>query len=195
MTYPFAGGCGSFAPTPVEPTTTASPSHDVPSTEATQTAQAELPPLPATPSALLGRSLSAPLPSLTGDLRAGPALDELVSRAVEGARREGSGRAVAWGVAVVLGAVLALRVIFDDVLPKLFLVLTGGVAVAVVVAIVSQAVLESRRQKTLLAVLEHLTRLAQSDATLRARIAPQVEAVVDALRAPSSVIPRVRKGS
>jgi uncharacterized membrane protein YobD (UPF0266 family) len=86
-------------------------------------------------------------------------------------------------------------VIFDDVLPKLLLVLTGGVAVAVVVAIVSQAVLESRRQKTLLAVLEHLTRLAQSDATLRARIAPQVEAVVDALRAPSSVIPRVRKGS
>lgn len=179
----------------MEPTTTASPDHDVPSTEATQTAQTELPPLPATPSVLLGRSRSAPLPSLTGDLRAGPALDELVSRAVEGAQREGSGRAVAWGVVVVLGAVLALRVIFDDALPKLLMVFAAGAALAVVVAIVSQAVMESRRQQTLLAVLDYLTRLAQSDATLRERIAPQVEAVVDALRAPSSVIPRVRKGS
>jgi hypothetical protein len=157
--------------------------------EALKTAQPELPPLSAPVSELLGRVSEPPsAPSLTADLRAGPAFDDLVHRAVEGARKEGSGRAAAWAVAVVLFALFALRVIFDDVLPKLLMVGTLGLAVAAVVALVSHAIVEARRQRAMLEALEHLTRLAQHDAAMRERIAPQVEALVDALRAPSSLL-------
>ena len=37
--------------------------------------------------------------------------------------------------------------------------------------------------------LEHLTRLAQHDAAMRERVTPQVEALVAALSAPSSLFP------
>lgn len=158
--------------------------------EAVQTAQPELPPLSAPVSELLGRaSEPARAPSLTAELRGGAAFDDLFARAVEGARREGSGRVAAWGVAGVLLALLALRVIFDDVLPKLLLLGVVGSAVAVVVALVAHAVVEARRQRAMLDALEHLTRLAQHDAAMRERVTPQVEALVAALSEPSSLFP------
>ena len=97
--------------------------------------------------------------------------------------------------ALVLGTVLALRVIFDDVLPKLLMLAVLGGAVLAAVALVARAALESRRQKALLAVFEQLTRLAQHDAAMRDRVAPQLDAVVDALRAPTPLLPPFsRKG-
>ncbi len=178
---------------PVEPAPISSPLPDgPPSDDAARTAHGELPPLPAPPSSLLGRAPSSPAPSLTADQRAGPAFDGLVNLAVEGARREGSGRAAAWGVAVVLGAVLALRVIFDDALPRLLIVSVIGAAAVTVVALVCQAVVEARRQRALLEVLSQLARVSQHDAAMRERVAPQLEAVVEALRAPAAVLPFAR---
>lgn len=160
-----------------------------------KTVGAELPPLPAPPSSLLGRTATPPAtPSLTEDLRAGPAFDDLFTKAVEGARREGSGRVAAWAVAVVLFALFALRVIFDEVLPKLLLLGLIAAAVSVVVALVAHAVIEARRQRVMLEALEHLTRISQHDSVMRERLAPQIEALIEALRAPSSLLPfSVRK--
>lgn len=152
-----------------------------------KTVDAELPPLPAPPSSLLGRAANPPnAPSLTEDLRAGPAFDDLFTKAVEGARREGSGRVAAWAVAVVLFALFALRVIFDEVLPKLLMLSVIAAAVSLVVALVAHAVTEARRQRAMLEALEHLTRISQHDSAMRERLAPQIEAIIEALREPSS---------
>lgn len=158
--------------------------------EAAKTADPSLPPLSAPVSELLGRTpTSAPERSLTADLKAGEAFDDIVSRAVRGARREGSGRVAAWALGAVLIALFALRVIFDDVLPKLLLLGLAGAVLAVVVALITHAVIEGRRQRAMLEALEHLTRLSQNDTAMRDRVAPQIEAIVASLSAPSSLIP------
>ncbi len=158
--------------------------------EAVKTAEPELPPLSAPVSELLGRGAPTETArSLTADVKAGDALDDIVSRAVRGARREGSGRVAAWALGAVLIALFALRVIFDDVLPKLLLLGLVGAVAALVVALIAHAVIEGRRQRAMLEALEHLTRLAQHDAAMRDRVAPQIESIVTSLSAPSPLIP------
>lgn len=155
--------------------------------DAAKTAQPELPPLSAPVSELIGRTpAQEPPAALTADKKARLDFDDLVHRAVRGARNEGSGRVAAWALGAVLVALFALRVIFDDVLPKLLLLGLAGLVLAVVVALVAHSVNEGRRQRAMLQALEHLTRLAQHDAAMRERVAPHIEAIVAALSAPSS---------
>jgi hypothetical protein len=138
---------------------------------------------------LLGRdaNTSGTRPSLTDDRPASAAvLDDLVTRAVDGARQEGAGRSVARALGVVLLLIAALRLVFDDVLPRLVLVCLSGVVLAAVAVVVSHAVIEGRRRHALLVALAHVTRTARIDEATRAALIPQIEAIVSALReAPS----------
>ena len=140
--------------------------------------------LPDLPPAAVAREPRGLL-SLPVDRGAAEVLADLTQRAVDGAAHEASGRTAARAIALVLGALLGLRVVFDAVLPTLLLVALGGAIAVAVAATVAHAVTEARRQRALLVALAQLARMARLDPESRERLAPQVAAVVDALRAPS----------
>jgi hypothetical protein len=133
----------------------------------------------------VARSPRWPL-SIPVDRGAAEALADLTQRAVDGASHEASGRTAARAIALVLLALLGLRVVFDAVLPTLLLVALGGGVVVALAATVAHAVSEARRQRALLVALAQLSRMARLDPESRERLAPQVAAVVEALRAPTA---------
>jgi len=70
------------------------------------------------------------------------------------------------------------------VLPTLLVMALAGALGLAAVALVADAVTEARRQRALLVALAQLGRMARLDPASRERLAPQVEAVIAALRAP-----------
>ncbi|MFO0605142.1 MAG: hypothetical protein U0324_18315 [Polyangiales bacterium] len=142
-----------------------------------------LPELPALPVTVVATESTGPR-SIPVDRGAGEVLADLTQRAVDGASQEGAWRTAARAVALLLAALFGLRVVFDAVLPTLLVVALGG-AIAVTLAwVVAHAVTEARRQRALLVALAQLSRMSRLDAASRERVAPQVEAVIDALRTP-----------
>jgi hypothetical protein len=159
------------------------PLPDAPQTSTSSTVlptSAALPELPpdATPRALEG------LRSVPVDRGAAEALADFTQRAVGGVADEAAGRTAARAIALLLGALLGLRVVFDAVLPTLLLAFLGAATVVAVALVVTRAVIEGRRQRALLVALAQLSRMARLDPASRERVAPQVDAVIDALRAP-----------
>ena len=142
-----------------------------------------LPDLPALPVTIVAPESTGPR-SIPVDRGAAEVLADLTQRAVDGASQEGAWRTAARAVALLLGALFGLRVVFDAVLPTLLVVALGG-AIAVALAwVIAHAVNEARRQRALLVALAQLSRMSRLDAASRERVAPQVEAVIDALRTP-----------
>lgn len=174
----------------MDPTPEPAPTADTPRT--TGTSDVALPELPASAATLTGRVTVGPAaPSLTSDRRAADVLaplDGLVQRAVDGATRDEAPRILARGAAVVLAVLFAVRVLFDGAFTTLLLATVGVAAAVAVVALALQAYAEARRQRALLVALAQLSRMARLDPAMRERVAPQVEAVVDALRAQPGVL-------
>ena len=59
----------------------------------------------------------------------------------------------------------------------------------VVVAVLAQSAAESRRQKAILVALQHVVTIARDRPDALVRMTPQIESLLAALRAPSSVWP------
>ncbi len=144
----------------------------------TSAALPELPP-DATPRAIVEGPRSVPV-----DRGAAEALADFTQRAVGGVADEAAGRTAARAIALLLGALLGLRVIFDAVLPTLLLTALAAATAVALALVVTRALLEARRQRALLVALAQLSRMARLDPASRERVAPQVDAVIDALRAP-----------
>lgn len=179
--------------TPAAPPAAPPPEDIVPSNGAVlPSATATLPSLPAPPSVLLGDSTRRRLLPLDDLLPAGEVstrLDQLVTSTVTEARREGANRVFLRVALTIVGIVMGLRLAFDDLLPKIVLAALIGAVALGVVALALQALSEARRQRVLLVALGQVSRLARLDPTMRERLAPQAEAIVTALRAPSRVWP------
>jgi hypothetical protein len=179
--------------TPAAPPAAPPPEDIVPSNGAVlPSATATLPSLPAPPSVLLGDSTRRRLLPLDDLLPAGEVstrLDQLVTSTVTEARREGANRVFLRVALTIVGIVMGLRLAFDDLLPKIVLAALIGAVALGVVALALQALSEARRQRVLLVALGQVSRLARLDPTMRERLAPQAEAIVAALRAPSRVWP------
>ncbi len=89
----------------------------------------------------------------------------------------------------VVGIVLAVRLVYDDLLPRIVGVVALASTVLLGLAMTLRAVAEARRQRSLLVALAHLTRMCNTDVGMRSLLAPQVDAVVTALRAEPRVWP------
>jgi len=135
------------------------------------------------PPSAVTREPRTPL-SIPVDRGAAEVLADLTQRAVDGAGHEATGRTAARAIALVLAALLGLRVVFDAVLPTLLVGALGGAVLVALTATIVHAINESRRQRALLVALAQLSRMSRLDPEARERVAPHVAAVIDALRTP-----------
>ena len=95
----------------------------------------------------------------------------------------------------IVGIVLAVRLVYDELLPRILAVMALAATVLLGLAMTLRAVAEARRQRSLLVALAHLTRMCAADAGMRLLLAPQIDAVVTALRAEPRVWPWSHEGS
>lgn len=152
-----------------------------------------LPSLPASIAELTGRDVAAdhlPPPPLTeappalvtGSDTALTSLEERLRHAAASTARDDLWRPVARVLTVVTLFLFSLRILFDDVLPKLVLAVVLGAAGSIVLAMLLHALAQARRQRSLLAALKRLTRTVRADPQLAATLAPQIDAVLSTLR-------------
>lgn len=131
----------------------------------------------------LDAPLVAPAPS---------SLDTLREEALRHLRQEGSWRLALRALGVVLGVLLALRLAFDDALPRLLMVAAGGALGLALVVLLLHHLNETRRQENLLAALTQLTNVAREQPSQVPFLAPHLEALLASLRANAPVWPTGR---
>jgi hypothetical protein len=85
----------------------------------------------------------------------------------------------------VLGVLLALRLAFDDALPRLLMVAVGGALGLALLVLLLHHLNETRRQENLLAALTQLTNVASEQPSQLPFLAPHLEALLSARCAPT----------
>lgn len=141
------------------------------------------------PESVLASDDGAIVPEERPSRPAGTVLDTLGQEAVAQLRREGSWQVGFRLIVALVAIVLTFRLASDDALPRLLILLGGGLGVVVVVAVLAQSAAESRRQKAILVALQHVVTIARDRPDALVRMTPQIESLLAALRAPSSVWP------
>ncbi|MBI5513963.1 MAG: hypothetical protein HY909_09355 [Deltaproteobacteria bacterium] len=198
-------GAEAALPPGAETTPPMPPSAEVPAPVAA------LPVLPETVGALTGRDREPLVPPLDPDaLPASQAMaqeasapgahpsargstwDPIARHLAEQALREGAWGRLLRGLALVLGSILGLRLVFDPMLPKVLLALIVGASVVALVSMGLLALALARRQRVLVLALRQLALLARRDA-LRDTVGPRLDAVLDSLREEPRVWPLTRR--
>lgn len=116
-------------------------------------------------------------------------VDALRAEALKHLQREGSWRALLRALGVLLAVLLTFRLAFDAVLPRLLLAMIVGGAVVAVAVLALHHLNETRRQRNLLAAFGQLAALVREHPGTLPELAPQIDALLGALRANAAVWP------
>jgi hypothetical protein len=131
-------------------------------------------PLPDRPGVLLGRIAQLTGQSFANETSAAKTVNRLLGD-------DTSGSTAMRAVAGVLALLVGVRLVFDEMLPKLVLVALVGAIVIGSLVVVAYTVIEWRRQRALLECLSQLARIAEIEG-MQADVMGHVSTVIDALK-------------